>query len=56
MILTLHEWKQREVDAFVAEYWGGPIFFDESKVFYAEVHDGHIAKGSVLSLINPFSQ
>jgi len=56
VICIVHEWKDREIDAFTKDYWGGEIYFDESKAFYAAVHGGTIKKGSMLSMLNPFSK
>lgn len=56
LICIVHEWKDREIDAFTKDYWGGEIYFDESKAFYAAVHGGTIKKGSMLSMLNPFSK
>lgn len=53
---VVHEWKEREVAAFAPEYWGGPIYWDEQKAFYAAVHGGSVKKGSLLDLLNPFGQ
>ncbi len=53
---VLHEWKEREVEAFSPEYWGGPLYLDESKAFYATVHGGAVRRGSIIDLLNPFSQ
>ncbi|KAL6780906.1 SELU1 [Auxenochlorella protothecoides x Auxenochlorella symbiontica] len=55
LILTVHEWKQREIDAFAPEYWGGAVFYDPERTFYAAVHGGSVKIASRLSLLNPFS-
>lgn len=55
LILTVHEWKQREIDAFAPEYWGGAVFYDPERTFYAAVHGGSVKIASKLSLLNPFS-
>lgn len=56
MVCVLHEWKDREVEAFSPKYWGGELYYDEHKAFYAAVHGGTVKKGSVLSLLNPFGR
>jgi len=55
LVCVLHEWKEREVEAFT-EYWQGEIFFDEAKAFYAAVHSGKVKRGNVIDLLNPFSR
>ncbi|KAI8100655.1 hypothetical protein M9434_005046 [Picochlorum sp. BPE23] len=55
MVCVLHEWKQREVDAF-KEFWGGELYHDETKAFYKAVHGGQVKKGSLASFLNPFSR
>ena len=47
---------QREVEAFSPAYWGGDLYFDEAKAFYATVHGGAVKKGSLLELANPFGR
>lgn len=56
LVLVLHEWKEREVEAFSPAYWGGDLYFDEAKAFYATVHGGTVKKGSLLELANPFGR
>lgn len=56
LVCVLHEWRDAEVNAFAPEYWGGELYFDESKAFYAAVHGGKVKKGSLLALLNPFGQ
>lgn len=56
LVCVLHEWKEREVEAFYPEYWGGELYYDESKAFYAAVHGGQVKKGSLLALLNPFGR
>lgn len=55
LVCVVHEWKEREVEAFRA-YWGGEIFFDPAKAFYSAVHGGKIRRGNVVDLLNPFSR
>jgi hypothetical protein len=55
LCVVVHEWKEREIKAFES-YWHGEIFFDETKAFYRAVHGGELKRGSVLSLLNPFSK
>lgn len=52
----MHEWKEREIEAFTKDYWHGELYFDEGKEFYKAVHGGQVKKGSLLSLLNPFSK
>ena len=56
LVCVVHEWIDREIDAFRPEYWGGPLFFDEGKAFYKAVHGGTLRKGSLLALLNPFGE
>lgn len=35
---------------------GGDLFYDEAKAFYAAVHGGKVAKGSLVDLVNPFGE
>lgn len=56
LVCVLHEWKEREVDAFSPAYWGGELYLDEEKAFYATVHGGKVKRGNVLEFLNPFSQ
>lgn len=53
---VLHEWRDREVEAFAPAYWGGALYFDEAKAFHAAVHGGKVRRGNVLDLLNPFSR
>jgi hypothetical protein len=53
---VLHEWKEREVEAFAPEYWGGELYLDEAKAFYAAVHGGAVKRGNLLDLVNPFGR
>ncbi|PSC72197.1 hypothetical protein C2E20_4380 [Micractinium conductrix] len=52
----VHEWIDREIAAYAPEYWGGDLFYDEAKAFYAAVHGGKVAKGSLVDLVNPFGR
>lgn len=54
MVCVLHEWKDREVAAFAPAYWGGDLYYDEAKAFYAAVHGGSVKRASLLSMLNPF--
>ena len=45
-----------QVAAFAPEYWGGDLYLDGSKAFYAAAHGGAIRRGSLLDLLNPWSQ
>jgi AhpC/TSA antioxidant enzyme len=56
MVCILHEWRDKEVEAFHPAYWGGELYFDEAKNFHAAVHGGKIKRGNVLDLLNPFSR
>jgi hypothetical protein len=56
LVCVLHEWKLREVEGFAPEYFGGPVYFDEAKAFYATVHGGQVKRGNVLDLINPWGR
>lgn len=56
LVCVLHEWKEREVEAFTKDYWHGEIYFDESKAFYKAIHGGVLRKGSLASFLNPFSK
>ena len=56
IVCILHEWRDREVEAFYPAYWGGELYFDEAKNFHATVHGGKVRRGNVLDLLNPFSR
>ena len=56
LVCIVHEWKEREIEAFTKDYWHGELYFDGSKAFYKAVHGGQLKKGSLLSLLNPFSR
>jgi hypothetical protein len=56
LIVVVHEWKDREIEAFTKEYWKGELYFDQTKAFYKAVHGGELKKGSLLSLLNPWSK
>ena len=56
LVCVLHEWKDREVEAFAPAYWGGELYFDSEKAFYAAVHGGKVRRGNVIDLLNPFSR
>ncbi|PRW57143.1 hypothetical protein C2E21_3832 [Chlorella sorokiniana] len=53
LVCVLHEWIDREVDAFRPEYWGGELYYDQDKAFYAAVHGGKPARASLLQLLSP---
>jgi len=56
MVCTLHEWLPKEVEAFAPEYWGGELYFDQTKAFYKALGGGTVQRGSLLWFLNPFSQ
>ena len=56
LCVVVHEWIEREIEAFTKGYWHGDIYFDETKAFYRAVHGGKLKRGSLLSLLNPFSK
>lgn len=56
LVCVLHEWKEREVEAFTKDYWHGELYYDESKAFYKSIHGGVLKKGSLASFLNPFSK
>ena len=56
LVCLLHEWREKEVQAYHPAYWGGELYFDEAKAFHAAVHGGKVRKGNVMDLLNPFSQ
>ena len=56
LVCVLHEWREKEVEAFHPAFWGGEIYFDEKKAFHAAVHGGKVKRGNVLDLLNPFSR
>lgn len=56
LILTVHEWKQREIDAFAPAYWGGPVYYDPERNFYAAAHNGQVELASSWTLLNPISK
>lgn len=56
LVCVLHEWKEREVEAFTKDYWHGELYYDESKAFYKAIHGGVLKKGSLASFLNPFSK
>lgn len=56
LVCLLHEWRDKEVQAYHPAYWGGELYYDEEKAFHAAVHGGKVRKGNVVDLLNPFSQ
>jgi hypothetical protein len=56
LVCIVHEWKDREIEAFTKDYWKGELYWDESKAFYKAVHGGEVKRGSLLSLLNPWSK
>lgn len=56
LVCILHEWRDKEVEAFHPAYWGGELYYDETKAFHAAVHGGKVRRGNVVDLINPFSR
>lgn len=56
LVCVVHEWIQREIDGFAPKYWGGELYYDEGKAFYAAVHGGKVKKGSLLALLNPLGE
>ncbi|GFH13837.1 R53.5-related protein [Haematococcus lacustris] len=55
MNCVVHEWREREIEAFAPAYWPGPLYHDVDKAFYKALGGGQVVKGSSLSLLNPFS-
>lgn len=56
LVCILHEWKDREVEAFSPAFWGGELYYDAAKNFHAAVHGGKVKKGNIIDLLNPFSR
>jgi len=56
LVDVLHENIPEEVDAYHPAYWPGEIYLDQEKTFFKALHGGQLAKGSILSFLNPFSQ
>ncbi|KAG2435500.1 hypothetical protein HYH02_011795 [Chlamydomonas schloesseri] len=54
LVCVVHEWIQREIDAFAPSFWPGPLYHDTSKAFYAALNGGTPLRGSLLPLANPF--
>ncbi|PNW81862.1 hypothetical protein CHLRE_06g263550v5 [Chlamydomonas reinhardtii] len=54
LVCVVHEWIQREIDAFAPAFWPGPLFHDTSKSFYAALNGGTPLRGSLLPMANPF--
>ncbi|KXZ52229.1 hypothetical protein GPECTOR_10g860 [Gonium pectorale] len=55
LICVVHEWIQREIDAFSPSYWPGPLYHDASKAFYGALNGGTPLRGSPLGLLMPWS-
>eukprot|EP00878_Enallax_costatus_P017368 GHUV01018241.1.p1 GENE.GHUV01018241.1~~GHUV01018241.1.p1 ORF type:complete len:174 (+),score=25.14 GHUV01018241.1:166-687(+) len=55
VVCVVHEWIDREVNAFVPAYWGGEIYHDVGKAFYRTFGHGQVRIASSLSLLNPFN-
>lgn len=53
LVCLVHEWIDREIQAYAPDYWGGDLYYDETKAFYKAVHGGSVRKGSLLALVNP---
>jgi hypothetical protein len=43
----------QQIAAFSPTFWGGPLYHDTSKAFYAAVNGGTPLRGSLLSMLNP---
>ncbi|KAG2500213.1 hypothetical protein HYH03_001791 [Edaphochlamys debaryana] len=54
LVCVVHEWIQREVDAFSPGFWPGPLYHDPSKSFYGALNGGTPLRGSLMPLLNPF--
>ncbi|PNH08122.1 Redox-regulatory protein [Tetrabaena socialis] len=55
LVCVVHEWIQREINAFTPAYWPGPLYHDTSKSFYAALNNGTPLRGSLLPMLNPWS-
>lgn len=55
LVCVVHEWIQREVDAFVAGFWPGPLYHDVDKAFYKALNGGTVLRGSLWGLTCPWS-
>ncbi|GLC38296.1 hypothetical protein PLESTB_001751300 [Pleodorina starrii] len=53
LVCVIHEWIPREVTAFTAGFWPGPLYHDTSKAFYAALNGGTPLRGSIWGLLNP---
>ncbi|WIA33384.1 hypothetical protein OEZ86_006520 [Tetradesmus obliquus] len=51
----VHEWIDREINAFVPEYWAGDIYHDADKAFYKAFGQGELRTASSLALLNPLN-
>ncbi|KAF5834405.1 hypothetical protein DUNSADRAFT_8960 [Dunaliella salina] len=54
MVCIVHEWIDREVEAFTP-YWPGETYFDKEKDFFKFIGNGKLLTASPWSLLNPFS-
>ncbi|KAF6261261.1 R53.5-related protein [Scenedesmus sp. NREL 46B-D3] len=55
VVCVVHEWIEREISAFVPEYWAGEIYHDADKAFYKAFGQGQLRTGSSLALLNPLN-
>ncbi|GIL77792.1 hypothetical protein Vretimale_6668 [Volvox reticuliferus] len=55
LVCTVHEWIPREVNAFAAGFWPGPIYHDYEKAFYSALNGGRPLRGSIWGLLFPWS-
>ncbi|KAG2500214.1 hypothetical protein HYH03_001792 [Edaphochlamys debaryana] len=54
LVCVVHEWIQREINAFTPAFWPGPLYHDTSKCFYGALNGGTPLRGSILGMLNPF--
>jgi len=55
VVCVVHEWIDREINAFLPDYWGGEIYHDVDKAFYKVFGEGNVRTSGSWSLLNPLS-
>lgn len=55
LVCVVHEWIEREITAFTAGFWPGPLYHDTSKALYKALNGGTVLRGSLMGLLWPWS-
>ncbi|KAG1663013.1 hypothetical protein FOA52_016028 [Chlamydomonas sp. UWO 241] len=55
LVSVVHEWAQREIDAFHPKFWPGTVYHDVDKNFFKYLGKGKLLYANLWGMLNPFS-